>query len=70
MGLLCLGYKNIFYAEPHTEMFEAFFCYREIEESGRPRLPWKEEFASSNLAFPTKAEVVGLSPKADANSVR
>lgn len=24
-----------------------------MEESGRPRLPWKQEFASSNLAYPT-----------------
>jgi len=30
------------------------FAYWEIEESGRPRLPHKEEFAGSNPAFPTK----------------
>ena len=28
--------------------------YREMEESGRPRLPWTQELAGSNPAFPTK----------------
>lgn len=27
--------------------------FREVEESGRPRLFWKQEFAGSNPAFPT-----------------
>ena len=27
---------------------------REMEESGRPRLPWTQELAGSNPAFPTK----------------
>jgi len=26
---------------------------REMEESGRPRLPWTQELAGSNPAFPT-----------------
>jgi hypothetical protein len=29
------------------------FYFREMEELGRPRLPWKQELVSSNLAFPT-----------------
>jgi hypothetical protein len=34
----------------------SFHCLtdREMEESGRPRLPWTQEFAGSNPAFPTK----------------
>lgn len=27
--------------------------YRDLEESGRPHLPWKQGLASSNLAIPT-----------------
>lgn len=34
-------------------MFKAFL-FRVMEESGRPRCFWKAEFASSNLAYPTK----------------
>lgn len=51
---LHLGCRGRQFESGHPDIIKK----REIEEFGRPRLPWTQEIAGSNPAFPTKKGAV------------